>query len=66
MPGLADLVETLLARQWRVMIASGGFTYFTNALREQLALTATFANELSIVDGGTDRRGHWRYCRCGS
>ncbi len=51
MPGLADLVETLLARQWRVMIASGGFTYFTNALREQLALTATFANELSIVDG---------------
>lgn len=51
MPGLTDLVETLLARNWKVMIASGGFTYFTNALREQLALTATFANELSIVDG---------------
>ncbi len=51
MPGLTELVATLLARNWKVMIASGGFTYFTQALREQLALTATFANELSIVDG---------------
>lgn len=51
MPGLRSLVETLLAKNWRVMIASGGFTYFTKALQQQLQLTATFANELAIVDG---------------
>lgn len=51
MPGLTSLVDTLLARNWRVVIASGGFTYFTNALQQQLKLSATFANELAIVDG---------------
>ncbi len=51
MPGLTELVNTLLAQNWRVMIASGGFTYFTEALQEQLHLTATFANQLEIVEG---------------
>lgn len=51
MPGLTSLVDSLLARNWRVVIASGGFTYFTNALQQQLKLSATFANQLAIVDG---------------
>ncbi len=51
MPGLTELVDTLLAHNWRVMIASGGFTYFTEALQQQLQLTATFANQLEIIDG---------------
>lgn len=51
MPGLTELVNHLKAHQWQVAIASGGFTYFTEALKLQLGLTATFANVLEIADG---------------
>lgn len=51
MPGLESLVETLKQKGWVVAIASGGFTYFTERLKQQLGLTATFANVLEIVDG---------------
>lgn len=51
MPGLPELVAALQARNWSVAIASGGFTYFTEALRQRLNLTATFANQLEIIDG---------------
>ena len=51
MPGLVDLVEHLQAHQWHVAIASGGFTYFTDALKSRLGLSATFANVLQIKDG---------------
>lgn len=51
MPGLTALVAHLQARQWQVVIASGGFTYFTDALKAQLGLTATYANVLEIADG---------------
>lgn len=51
MPGLTELVAHLKAHNWQVAIASGGFTYFTEALQRQLGLTATFANVLEIIDG---------------
>ncbi|MBU1619443.1 MAG: phosphoserine phosphatase SerB [Gammaproteobacteria bacterium] len=51
MPGLEALVAFLQQHQWQVVIASGGFTYFTEALKQRLKLTATFANQLEIVDG---------------
>lgn len=51
MPGVAELVSHLKAHHWQVAIASGGFTYFTEMLKQQLDLTATFANELDIIDG---------------
>ena len=51
MPGLAELVQHLQKHQWQVAIASGGFTYFTDALKQRLGLTATFANVLDIADG---------------
>ncbi len=51
MPGLEALVATLLQHNWTVAIASGGFTYFTEALKQRLALSATFANVLEIRDG---------------
>ncbi|WP_445772160.1 phosphoserine phosphatase SerB [Rheinheimera sp.] len=50
MPGLTELVQHLQKHQWQVAIASGGFTYFTEALQQRLGLTATFANVLEIVD----------------
>lgn len=51
MPGLETLVSTLLQLHWQVAIASGGFTFFTEALKQRLLLSATFANQLEIVDG---------------
>lgn len=51
MPGLETLVTFLQQHQWQVVIASGGFTYFTEALKQRLNLTATFANQLDIIDG---------------
>ncbi|GHG68734.1 phosphoserine phosphatase [Alishewanella longhuensis] len=51
MPGLEALVAYLQQHGWRIAIASGGFTYFTAALQQQLKLDATFANQLEIVDG---------------
>lgn len=51
MPGLMELVQQLQQRGWHVAIASGGFTYFTDALQQRLNLSATFANQLDIKNG---------------
>jgi len=51
MPGLKTLVDTLKQHQWRVAIASGGFTYFADHLYRLLELDGAFANELEIIDG---------------
>ena len=51
MPGLAQLVLKLETLGWKVAIASGGFTFFAEYLRDKLRLTAVVANELEIMDG---------------
>ncbi len=51
MPGMGELTATLQACGWHVVIASGGFTYFSDHLKESLNLTAAFSNQLEIKDG---------------
>jgi len=51
MPGLTELVAYLQQQHWKVAIASGGFTFFTDALKQRLNLTATYANVLEVKDG---------------
>ena len=51
MPGLVQLVLKLETLGWKVAIASGGFTFFADYLRDKLHLTAAVANELEIMDG---------------
>ncbi|MGJ0194103.1 phosphoserine phosphatase [Pantoea sp. RRHST58] len=51
MPGLTELVQKLQALGWQVAIASGGFTYFAEYLRDTLHLAHIAANELEIRDG---------------
>lgn len=51
MAGLESLITELKKHNWRIAVASGGFTYFADHLKELLALDATFANVLEIVDG---------------
>ena len=51
MPGLTSLVQNLENLGWKVAIASGGFTFFAEYLRDKLNLTTVVANELEICDG---------------
>lgn len=51
MPGLVQLVLKLETLGWKVAIASGGFTFFADYLRDKLRLTAAVANELEIING---------------
>jgi phosphoserine phosphatase len=51
MAGLENLICELKKHNWRIAIASGGFTYFADHLKTKLALDAAFANTLEIVDG---------------
>ncbi|WP_426447389.1 phosphoserine phosphatase [Siccibacter colletis] len=51
MPGLIQLVLKLQSLGWKVALASGGFTFFAEYLRDKLHLDAVVANELEIVDG---------------
>ncbi|WP_291970371.1 phosphoserine phosphatase [Candidatus Symbiopectobacterium sp.] len=51
MPGLTYMVEQLQAAGWHVAIASGGFTYFADHLKEKLGLVAAVANEMGLRDG---------------
>ncbi|KGJ87170.1 phosphoserine phosphatase SerB [Colwellia psychrerythraea] len=51
MAGLKPLIIELKKHNWRIAIASGGFTYFADHLKETLKLDAAFANTLEIVDG---------------
>ncbi len=51
MPGLKPLIAELKKHNWRIAIASGGFTYFSQHLQTLLGLDETFANQLEIIDG---------------
>ncbi|WP_246058185.1 phosphoserine phosphatase SerB [Litorilituus lipolyticus] len=51
MPGLTTLIAELKKHHWRIAIASGGFTYFADHLKDMLALDDAFANTLEIIDG---------------
>ncbi|WP_413722104.1 phosphoserine phosphatase [Sodalis sp. RH24] len=50
-PGLGSLVTKLQSLGWQIAIASGGFTYFADYLRDRFHLVAVAANELGIRDG---------------
>ncbi|KLN97815.1 phosphoserine phosphatase [Moellerella wisconsensis] len=51
MPGLTSLVRKLQAMDWHVAIASGGFTFFADDLRQRLKLVAAVANQLDVKAG---------------
>jgi len=51
MPGILNLVQVLKQYQWKLAIASGGFTYFADYLVDRLELDGAVANRLAIVDG---------------
>lgn len=48
MPGIQLLVDTLKSHGWKLALASGGFTYFADYLRERLGLDEVRANVLEV------------------
>jgi phosphoserine phosphatase len=50
-PGSEELLHHLKHVGYKIALISGGFTYFTDVLKEQLGFDYTFANELEIEDG---------------
>ena len=50
-PGAEELISTLHTMGFKVGVVSGGFTFFTDYLKERLKLDYVFANELDVVDG---------------
>ena len=51
MPGVQPLLRELKMRGWKLAIASGGFTYFADHLKNRLGLDAAFSNVLGVADG---------------
>lgn len=50
-PGAERLITTAQAAGIKVLLVSGGFTFFTERLRERLNLDSAHANTLEIEDG---------------
>ncbi|MDD9157237.1 phosphoserine phosphatase [Aliivibrio sp. S4TY2] len=51
MPEVRELVATMHKYGWKPAIASGGFTYFSDYLKDELSLVHAQSNQLEIVDG---------------
>lgn len=49
-PGAEQLIEGLQHDEIKFCLVSGGFTFFTNRLKERLAIDYTHANELGIEE----------------
>lgn len=50
-PGAVTMLEQTRAAGLKTLLVSGGFTFFTERLQQQLGLDYTRANTLEIVDG---------------
>ncbi len=50
-PGAEELISTLHRMGYKVGVISGGFTFFTDYLKQHLNLDYVFANELAVEDG---------------
>ncbi|MDA9556403.1 phosphoserine phosphatase [Vibrio sp.] len=51
MPDCIELITTLKSFGWKTAIASGGFTYFSEHLKELCGFDYAQSNQLEIVDG---------------
>lgn len=51
MPGLTTLVRVMQQHQWKIAIASGGFTFFADYLKARLNLDEAVSNLLEVDNG---------------
>ena len=50
-PGAEHMIGAVKAAGLRTLLVSGGFTFFSDRVRERLALDHSHANQLEVVDG---------------
>ena len=50
-PGAEDLIAFAKSRGIKLLLVSGGFTFFTERLKARLGLDFAFSNTLEIIDG---------------
>ena len=50
-PGATELITSIKKMGYKVALISGGFSFFTNVLKEKLDLDYAFGNELIVKDG---------------
>ncbi|NUU02926.1 phosphoserine phosphatase SerB [Herbaspirillum robiniae] len=50
-PGAENMLRTIQAAGLKTLLVSGGFTFFTDRMKERLGLDYTHSNTLEIVDG---------------
>ena len=50
-PGAEKMLAAVQAAGLKTLLVSGGFTFFTERLKQRLGLDYTHANELEIIDG---------------
>ena len=50
-PGALPLLAAIQAAGIRTLLVSGGFTFFTDRIKNRLGLTYSHANQLEIIDG---------------
>ena len=50
-PGATELVQACQAAGLKVLLVSGGFTFFTDSVRDRLAIDYTRSNVLEVKDG---------------
>lgn len=50
-PGSEELINALKNMGYKIALISGGFTYFTDALKERLGFDYAYANDLVIKNG---------------
>ncbi|MDK9776985.1 MULTISPECIES: phosphoserine phosphatase [Vibrio] len=51
MPDFEALITTFNALGWKTAIASGGFTYFSDFIKDKVRLDFAQSNQLEIIDG---------------
>jgi phosphoserine phosphatase len=50
-PGAKNLIQAAQAMGWKTLLVSGGFTFFTNKIKDRLQLDEAHSNTLEIIDG---------------
>ncbi len=50
-PGAENLIQAAKAMGWKTLLVSGGFTFFTNKIKDLLQLDEAHSNTLEIIGG---------------
>ena len=50
-PGAKNLITVAQRMGWKTLLVSGGFTFFTNRIKELLHLDEAHSNTLEVIDG---------------